>query len=116
MEDRAIEMNNKDSKRPCPIGLKNCIPCGTNSCLNFFTCYSWAKPWPLPLTRVNHENGCLDPLTFDSPYWLVHFQTLYPHLNTAGTMQERNWKKYFAEYGYAEAELLPQKNRRINCD
>lgn len=99
-------MEDKENKKPCPIGLEECIPRGKNSCLNFFTCYSWTKPWPLPLTRVNHVNGCLDPLTLDSPYWLVEFHVLYPHLNTAGTMQERNWKEYFAEYGYAEAEPL----------
>jgi hypothetical protein len=102
----------KDNKKPCPIGLEECIPRGTLSCLNFFTCYAWTKPWPLPLTRVNREDDCLDPLTFDSPYWLVKIFTLYPHLNTAGIMQERNWIEYFAKYGYAEVELLPGKNRR----
>ena len=94
------------SKKPCPIGLEDCIPRGKSSCINFFTCYAWTKPWPLPLTRVTRASGYLDSLTFHSPYWLVQFLTLYPPINSAGIMQERNWEDYFADYGYAEAVSL----------
>ena len=99
------------SKELCPIGIEDCISRGNNSCINFFNCYSWTKPWSLPLTRITYGNSCLDPLTFDSPYWLVNFHSLYPPINSAGTMQERNWRDYFADYGYAQAEPLPRKKQ-----
>ena len=92
----------------CPIGLEDCIPRGQNSCVNFSTCYAWTRPWPLPLSRITWGVACLDSLTFDSSYWLVEFLTLYPPINSAGIMQQRDWKKYFADYGYAEA--VPLRN------
>lgn len=93
-------------KKPCPIGLEDCVPQGENSCLNFFHCYAWTRPWSLPLTRVTHGNACLDPLTFDSPYWLVDFHNFYPPVNSENIMIQRNWREYFADYGYAQAEPL----------
>lgn len=99
------------TKEPCPIGIKDCIPKGRNRCPNITACYSWTRPWPLPLARIHTGNACLDPLTFDSPYWLVDFHSLYPPFSTAGTMQERNWRDYFADYGYAQAEPLRRKKQ-----
>jgi len=32
-------------------------------------------------------------------------------MNTAGSMQERNWRDYFADYGYAQAEPLRRKKQ-----
>ena len=95
------------SENLCPIGLKdNCISILGVSCVNLFDCHSWTLPWPLPVTRVTYENNSFDPLTFDSPYWLVQFRNLYPPVNSEGEMIHRDWEKYFADYGYAQAEPL----------
>jgi len=95
-----------ETQKSCPLGLDDCVQFGKNSCLNFVTCWSWIRPWLLPLSRVTYTNACLDPLTFDSPYWLVEFHKLYPPVNSEDVMIQRDWKEYFADYGYAEAEPL----------
>lgn len=96
------------SKKPCPIGLQgNCIPRGIEQrCINFYDCHAWTIPWPLPLTRITYGNSSFDPLTFDSAYWLVQFHNLYPPVNTEQKLLQRDWKAYFADYDYAEAEPL----------
>lgn len=96
----------------CPIGLKNsCIPIVGISCVNLSDCHSWTIPWPIPLTRITHQNSPFDSLTFDSAYWLVQFHNLYPPVNTdQQELLQRDWKTYFADYGYAEAEPLYARN------
>jgi hypothetical protein len=98
------------SKKPCPLGLDDsCALRNENYCLNFFTCWGWTRPWALPLTKITYENSPLDPLTFDSSYWLVQFHNLYPPVNSENAMVQRNWKEYFANYGYTQAEPLSKR-------
>jgi hypothetical protein len=53
-------------------------------------------------------------LTFDSPYWLVQIRALYPPVNSEDVMMQRNWEKYLADYGYAEAKPLPIPKRSFD--
>jgi len=53
-------------------------------------------------------------LTFDSPYWLVQIRALHPPVNSSNVMILCDWEKYFADYGYAEAEALPIKPRAFD--
>jgi len=99
------------NKKVCPIGLEDCILSETNSCLNFLYCYAWTRPWPLPLLRIDRH---VCPSDFLVPYWFVQIRVLYPPINTENVMQQYNWEEDFAEYGYAEAELLPVKPRPLD--
>ncbi|WP_293341240.1 hypothetical protein [Microcoleus sp. CAWBG58] len=59
------------------------------------------------MTRIDRSNSPLDPLTFDSGYWLVDFLKEYG----GHGFQDRNWAAYFADYGYAHAEPIPRSKR-----
>ena len=105
----------------CPLGLEPCeqkpvsldAKCYAINCENYFYCRSWVLPWNLPLHRMEADpDSTVNPVPHD--YYLVKFLCGYgyPREGVDG-MQERDWAAYFAEYGYAEAVLIPQNNTFI---
>jgi len=97
----------------CPLALEFCdqkrVPPDAKffdvTCLNYYYCRSWVKPWRLPLHRITEKNAPLDFAAIGHDYYLVEFLKDYGY-DVEG-MQERDWRVYFVEYGYAEAVLLP---------
>ena len=96
----------------CPLGLDFCdqkrVPQDAKffdvTCPNYYYCCSWVKPWRLPLHRITEKNAPLDFAAIGHDYYLVEF--LKDCYDMEG-MQERDWRVYFSEYGYAEAVPLP---------
>jgi len=94
----------------CPLGL-GCVFDESTSihrrvcCVNTDTCYTWATAWELPYWRDN------DSLTVS---FLGNYNHLQSDLSENPITSKYDWKKYFAEYGFAEAVALPYFFRKSN--
>jgi hypothetical protein len=103
----------------CPLGLEFCDQKRVSqdaeffdvTCPNYYYCCSWVKPWCLPLHRITEKNAPLDFAAIGHDYYLVKFLKDYGY-DVEG-MQERDWRVYFAEYGYAEAVSLPNSQNYL---
>lgn len=95
----------------CPLGLEcvidESVQCPlSDRCANIHTCYAWTTAWELPYRRDNSELR-------------VDFLEIYNNLQNDEFFQnpitsQYDWRKYFAEYGFAEAVDLPYFFRASN--
>lgn len=87
----------------CPLGLE-CVTDESaplyrrNCCANTETCYRWTTAWELPYWR--DYNGLI--VSF-----LGIYNNLQSDLSENPITSQYDWRKYFAEYGFAEAVDLP---------
>jgi hypothetical protein len=88
----------------CPLGFECVIDESLplyrrNICANKDTCYTWVAPWQLPYWW--DYNGLM--VSFSGFY--NNLQDYYLCENPITS--QYHWRKYFAEYGFAEAVNLP---------
>ena len=94
----------------CPLGLECLLGesislVGRNKCPNTDTCYRWTTAWELPYWW--DYNGLI--VTFFGTY-----SNLQDDLSENPITSQYDWRKYFAEYGFAEAVALPYFFRSSN--
>jgi hypothetical protein len=93
----------------CPLGLE-CVTDESvsfhrrNYCANLHTCYTWTKEWELPY-RCDY-NRCCDYNRLIVSF-LENYNNLQDDLSENQITSQYDWRKYFAEYGFAEAVDLP---------
>jgi hypothetical protein len=100
----------------CPLGLE-CVTDESvsfhrrNYCANLHTCYTWTKEWELPY-RCDY-NRCCDYNRLIVSF-LENYNNLQDDLSENQITSQYDWRKYFAEYGFAEAVDLPYFFRASN--
>lgn len=86
----------------CPLGFECVINesnfFGGDRCMNIETCHAWVKSWELPYYQDDDDDCCQN-----SKRLIVSFFETYRSLREDFS----DWRKYFAEYGFAEAVSLP---------
>jgi hypothetical protein len=87
----------------CPLDFE-CVPDEfassplSDRCANINTCYRWVTAWELPYWRND------DRLLID---FVEIYNNLHDELSENPITSQYDWRKYFAEYGFAEAVDLP---------
>ena len=94
----------------CPLGFECVIDesvpfCETNSCANTETCYRWTTAWELPYWW--NRDGLI--VSF-----IRRYDNLQDDISENPITSKYDWRKYFAEYGFAEAVALPYFFRANN--
>ena len=94
----------------CPLGFecvtdKSACSLLSNRCVNIHTCYTWTTAWELPYWR--DYNGLI--VSFFGIY-----NNLQDDISENPITSQYDWRKYFAEYGFAEAVALPYFFRQDN--
>jgi hypothetical protein len=94
----------------CPLGFECVIDTTAplyrrDCCANKDTCHIWAAPWELPYWQKYHM-------------LIVSFEEIYKDVQSEifenPITSQYDWRKYFAEYGFAEAVDLPYYFRDSN--
>jgi len=94
----------------CPLGFE-CVTdesvcfLPSTRCVNIHTCYTWTTAWELPYWW--DYNGLI--VSF-----LGTYNNLQDDLSENPITSQYDWRKYFAEYGFAEAVALPYFFRASN--
>ena len=93
----------------CPLGFECVInesinPYLGNSCANIHTCYTWTITWELPYywsynSFWNHSQLIIS--------FIEAYYDLQNELSENVITSQYDFRKYFAEYGFAEAVALP---------
>jgi hypothetical protein len=104
MPRNTLEKIEKTMNNYCPLGFeciaeKSALSGRGDCCPNIHTCYAWTTAWELPYRREKNELK-------------VNFLEAYNNLQEIEFSQnpitsQYDWRKYFAEYSFAEAVDLP---------